>query len=347
MDFLGLLKRYPAGHKLSELEVSRQLRQKQRNRIKPHYQLSVVEMNSTYLEIVDKWFAWKGILTLLAIAIFAIFFGGIGVELLVSIVRTVAGVSLGTQGFSLWNDIAMLAVLVCPPVVAAYWLFKAECFAYTHYPIRFDRIRRMVHVFRKDGTVMSESWDKIFFTLGHMPAWDDWEVRGYVLGPNMDVKETFALSYVGSMEEADKDAMEGGSSDVDYVRAHWEFVRRYMEDGPQSVSDQVEFCMPVNRARETIRNGFHRVFANFAGAPIGVQVVVTPFLLLIGLARVIAMKTSKIPRWPDSLLSSCPIDCNDPYAIEGSIDGTRTAIYPAAARAADVGFKGSANSSME
>jgi hypothetical protein len=339
MDFLGLLKRYPAGHRVSESEVFRQLRQNQRHRVRPHYQLSVVEMNSTYLELVDKWFAWKGLLTLLSISIFAIFFGGIGVELVISIFATVRGASVGSQSFSLWNDVAMLTVLVCPPVLAAYWLAKAECFAYTHYPIRFDRVRRMVHVFRTDGTVMSESWDKIFFTLGHMPAWNDWEVRGYVLGSGMEVKETFALSYVGSMEEADKNSVGGDSSDADFVRAHWEFVRRYMEEGPQSVSDQIEFCMPVNNSRETIRNGFHRVFANFAGAPISVQLVMAPFLSLVGIARIIAMRTSRIPRWPDSLLSSCFIASGDPYAIEGAADGTRTAVYPAAALAEGVGFK--------
>jgi hypothetical protein len=35
----------------------------------------------------------------------------------------------------------------------------------------------------------------------------------------------------------------------DFVRAHWEFVRRYMEDGPEAVSSLVKFCMPIELQR--------------------------------------------------------------------------------------------------
>ncbi|MFS2005508.1 hypothetical protein ACEN9F_17930 [Duganella sp. CT11-25] len=62
MDFLGLVVRYPANRPLSDQERAHHLKQKQGLNIEPHYQLSVVKMNSTYLESVDKWFGsatWK------------------------------------------------------------------------------------------------------------------------------------------------------------------------------------------------------------------------------------------------------------------------------------------------
>jgi hypothetical protein len=71
-----------------------------------------------------------------------------------------------------------------------------ESFAFTHYPIRFNRKTRMVHLFRTNGTVVSVPWDRVFFTMGHMTQWNEWEVRGHVLKPDNDtIQETFALSF--------------------------------------------------------------------------------------------------------------------------------------------------------
>jgi hypothetical protein len=52
--------------------------------------------------------------------------------------------------------------------LALIWLLRKESFAYTHYPMRFNRKTRTVHVFRPNGTVLSVPWDQLYFTLGHM-----------------------------------------------------------------------------------------------------------------------------------------------------------------------------------
>lgn len=58
---------------MTEQDLAYQLHQKKRLDVRPRDQLSVIRMNSTYLESVDKWFGWKGLVSAIAIAIFLIF----------------------------------------------------------------------------------------------------------------------------------------------------------------------------------------------------------------------------------------------------------------------------------
>ena len=223
---------------------------------------------------------------------------------------------------------------------AATWLLRKESFAYTHYPMRFNRKDRMVHVFRPNGTVLSVPWNKIYFTLGHLPQWNEWEVRGHVMAPDkITVLETFALSYVGSLSAADVKPGNTNFSQQDYVRGHWEFIRRYMEDGPQAVSGQVQFCMPVAERHESFMVGVERVFANVAGANFVLYWILFPLCLVVSLCRFIAMRTSKIPQWPQDIEASSAIEDGDPYAIEGDAAGERVAIFPESARIAGVAFE--------
>jgi hypothetical protein len=328
LDFLGLIVPYPANRALNDQERAHHLKQKQRLNVEPHYQLSVIQMNSTYLESVDKWFAWKGVISALALTLLAIFAGTLGLISIRWLLEAGATTSDDT-GFLLANGLCMAAVFVCL-AWALIWLLRKESFAYTHYPMRFNRKTRMVHVFRPDGTVLSASWDQLYFTLGHMAQWNDWEVRAHVLDPDKStVRESFALSYVGSLSTA---------SDQDFVRAHWEFIRRYMEDGPQAVSDQVQFCMPVDGRRESFGVGMERVFANIAGASFPLYCLLFPFCLVVGWFRWIAMRTSEIPQWPADVEASGAIEPGDVYAIKGDASGERVAINPETAAAAGVAF---------
>lgn len=156
-----------------------------------------------------------------------------------------------------------------------------------------------------------------------MEQWNEWEVRGHVLGVDrVTVKETFALSVVDSIPTPAGGADQWRGTQNDSVSAHWEFVRRYMEDGPQAVSDQIQFCMPVAARKESAKGSFERMFANMSGAPIIAFIVMCPFLLLFSVGRVIAMRTSKIPVWPPEVFASSPIFDEDPYAITGKIEAS-------------------------
>jgi hypothetical protein len=342
MDFSGLIAKYPANRPLTEQERAHRLRQKQRLDLEPHYQLSVIQMNSTYLETVDKWFGWKGALSAVMFVIIGIFVGGCLGLVHTALTRAPGSRSPDDDFFIL----VAVGLMVLPLLALATWLLCKESFAYTHYPIRFNRKTRIVHVFRPDGSVLSVPWDEVFFTLGHLAQWNEWEIRGHVLKPDKaTVEESFALSYVGSLCAADVDPKCTQFSANDFVRAHWEFIRRFMEEGPQAVSTQVQFCMPIDGRRERARVSIERVFANIAGAPFLLYCLLFPVCAVVSFFRLIAMTTSKIPRWPKDIAATCVIAADDPYAMEGTVNGDRVAVFPEAARAAGVNFAAPARSS--
>lgn len=329
MDFMGLSRGYPVNRRLTETERALQLKQSARLNIEPRYQISVIRMNSNFLESVDKWFAWKGVLSGIALVILGMMLTLYIGMLHVTFTRHESAVH-AEKDFS----IMMMVTLMMLPVAAfAVWTLLKESFAYTHYPIRFDRKNRKVHVFRTNGSVVSVKWDEIFFTLGEVAYGSEWEVRGHILAQDKcTVLETFALSYAGSVSS--KSISSGGrsTSAADYVHAHWEFIRRYMEEGPQHLSDQVQFCMPVDGRREKASVSFERIFANVASAPSIFYWMSFPLCIVVSLFRIFAMRTSKIPGWPVEIEASCAVEPNDPYAIRGTDEGDRIAENPDAAR---------------
>jgi hypothetical protein len=339
MDFSGLVARFPTNRLLSAKEKAFHLKQKKQLNVEPHYQLSVIKMNSTFLEIVDKWYGWKGLVSMVAIFILSILSSTLG---MIAFEWLLEGIGLLPSdidpGILLANGAGM-AIIFFLFSWLVLWLLLKESFAYTHYPMRFDRKARTVHIFRTDGTVLSVSWEKIHFTVVNVAQWNDWEVRGHILDSDeITVRETFALSYSGSLNPADANPQTTEFSTADFVRAHWEFVRRYMEDGPQEVSSQVQFCMPVDKHREGFRVGAERVFSNFAAAPLVLYCLVFPFCVVVIIFRWLAMMTSKVPHWPDDIEASTKIENNDPYAIEATSTGERVAVFPEAAQAAGVRF---------
>ena len=339
MEYSGLVAKYRTNRTLTGQECSDQLRQTVQLNVEPHYQLSVIKLNSTYLESVDKWFAWKGALSVYTSIILLMFSAALGWMALLWFLEASGFLpSIESPTFSLANGIGTL-ILLCFIAWPCIWLLRKEAFSYTHFPIRFNRITRMVHVFRTNGTVLSVPWDQVYFTLGHMPPWNETEVRGHVLDVDkVTVLETFALSYVGVMGRTNAGPGNAPFASDDFVRAHWEFIRRYMEDGPQQLQGQVEFCMPVAAKRERFSVGAQRVFANIAGAPGGLFFMLVPWCGVVSLFRAFAMRTSKVPQWPKEIEAASAIAPDDPYAIEGDASGERVAVYPEAARMAGVAF---------
>ena len=325
MDFAGLIGKYSTQRAVTELELTHQLRQKQRLNVEPHYQLSVIKMNSTYLESVDKWYGSKGLLTTIAFFIFVIFIGFLGYGIASWMWDSIAGVGASageSENFILLNGGGMLVILVLPISLGAVWLLRKESFAYTHYPIRFNRKTRMVHVFRTNGSVLSTPWDDLFFTMKKVDSLHGfWNVLGHILATDgKTVIESFALSISET----------GSTSGLLMMQSHWEFIRRYMEEGPASVYDQVQFCLPISERRETLAFGLRRLtasssFPSLLMLPLKIgsmafDLVTVPF-------RYFAMRTRKIPVWPVNVERSCLIESGDRYAIEGDLIGNRIEIF--------------------
>ncbi|QYF91737.1 hypothetical protein KY495_13105 [Massilia sp. PAMC28688] len=337
MEFTGLIAKYPVNRPLAEQERALQLHQKQALHVEPHYQLSVIQMNSTFLESVDKWFGWKGATTIFSLVALAMIIGTCAPIAAMWLLEGLGVLPSRLDTATLLAGSAGMAVIATLCALIFGWTLCRESFACTHYPIRFNRKARLVHVFRLNGTVLTAGWDQIFFTMGHLPQWNEWEVRGHILAADkVTVLETFPLSYVG---EFDLQGVKAGRRlQQDFVRGHWEFIRRYMEDGPQAVSAQVQFCMPIDREKESLANSVERVFANIAGAPAALRWILWPWCLMVAIGRVFAMRTCKIPHFPADVEAVCRVDIDDPYAIRGDATGNRIPVFPAAAASAGVRF---------
>jgi hypothetical protein len=333
MDYAGLIGDFKVNRKLTDFEKKKHLIQKDALHLHPHYQLSVIKMNSTYLELVDKWYGDNGFLNFVSIAFLTLFLGlllPLGIEVTLTGLGYIPTTS--EEEHILGYGIFILAILI-PTIWMFFWIFKKESFAFTHYPTIFNRKSKMVHVFKTDGSVFSTPWDDIYFTLSQVDSANKFcNILGHVLSKDKSlILDTFSLSVSQTNSE-------GG---LNLLRCHWEFVRRYMEYGPESVSSQVQFCLPISTKKETLRFGINRLLANSSSdEPLGFPILFLSigFDLLSVPFRYIAMLTSKIPTWPPEIVVDCQIEVNDPYAIEGNPQGDRIAVYPDAANAAGIIF---------
>jgi hypothetical protein len=301
MEYSGLTGKYPVDRRITRQECDDQLHQKQHLDIEPAYQLSVIRMNSTYLELVDKYFGDKGSITTFMGSVFLIitvFFGAMFIAILMGISK------------SGWlSPLMMFLVMGLPGYFFLYKGAHYEAFAYTHYPIRFNRKTRMVHVFRLNGTVLSVPWDEVFFCMAALPQ-RSWEIQGHVMAPDgVTVRETFPLTVNST----------GALGREKVVRGFWELVRRYMEEGPEDAYHRVGICMDVADKYETAINGFHRMHVEGTGNIIA-YVLFAAFGIILLPGRYIAMRTSKIPQWPQEIEAVNVVEPNDPYFRDASMN---------------------------
>lgn len=322
MDFSGLVGSFPTNRPLTDLDRRYQLRQDVRLEIDPADQLSVIRLNSTFLETVDKWYELRGFTTAFAITVLLIFFPALGVLVVDYVLKALGKLPTRLGVNTLVGALVCFFICLCLIGWSTSLLLRKESFAHTHYPIRYNRATGMVHYFRRNGEIRSVPWRDVFFTVAYASSF--WGIRGHVLGDDkITVIDTFGVGPPGSITSQVPDPATGQYEFPDGVRAHWEFIRRYMEEGPEQAHQMVRFCMPVADRKETPRTAFKRVFANFAGDnPISL-ILVSPFCLWVILGRLFATATSKIPRWPAEIEAACAIDPNDPYAIRGDVDWHR------------------------
>ncbi|MDR3431141.1 MAG: hypothetical protein P4L95_04410 [Rouxiella aceris] len=307
MDCYGLFPKFKLNRKLNDDEKNYNLKQLNKIELEGNRLISdakVISMNSRYLEIVDKFYSSKGVSALIGISLFSMFlFASL------SIVYTIV-FDYGWSGIGISYPFLLLIVPFLGAIFFTLKILRTELFAWTHYPIRFDRNNRMVHFFRTDGTICSVPWDKIFFTSGlnHRKEFNkDYYISGHVLADdNETVIDTFCLPATGP----DREGLEG----------HWEFIRRYMEEGPESVVHAVKDCLPIAGKREGYQFGLIYLMVAFTGAPIILFPLIFTLSFIFSIPRYIAMVTSKIPVWPKNIEEQCAILENDPYAVDASIN---------------------------
>jgi hypothetical protein len=299
MKYASLIRNYKVNRPLTEWEVARHLPQDKYSGASPWTQSSVIRMNSTYLECVDRFFEWRGMA-----AAGGLFVVGFSIFVMANILI------ITIEDWAKWlaNDsgmpwVMLFGFLMFTPILIFSWryLLREELFRLTHWPMRFNRKNRMVYVTRFDGSVMAEPWDKLYFTLGDCGQ-DMRDVRAHRLAEDgVTVLETFALA---SFDTADSP----------HLLSQWEFIRQYMEAGPARLMDMIPLVMELAGRREPFLDGLARLRAGVVtkGGSF-VATLAMPILLVYAVGRWIASITSKIPRWPDEVEEACRIHPDDPY----------------------------------
>ena len=305
MEYTGLINQYKVNRPLTEEERRNRLDPAKRFDVSPNYFSSTIRMNSRYLEVADKYYGWKGALTFVMTVLTLICLFITWVAASIFFVDGLMGSADDRAANLVFGGVPLLMGIAM--IIALLWLIFRECFRLTHYPIRLQRDLRMVHVFRLDGTVFSVSWDKVFFTLGrgNRPfGIQTWDVRGHVLDDDgVTVVETFCFALAWP--------------DIAEVQRYWEYVRRYMEEGPEAIAPDTLAYLPIADRRETWGFGLLRLALNLPGQT-SAQLILAPAFLLFSIGRWFAMRTCKIPVWPKHIEEACVVDAGDPFAKDAS-----------------------------
>ncbi|WIX32466.1 hypothetical protein QO259_16895 [Salinicola sp. JS01] len=260
--------------------------------------LSVIRINSTYLELVDRWYADKG---------HAVVYGVIGAAPAFAIAIMSINAIPDVKGGVATSLIAATVLLMAVFCFAFLYLVHFEAFRKTHYPIRLNRKNRMVYAFKPNGDIVRASWDDLFVCKDshYVPLMGRrfHDIRAHILDEDgLTIRETFTLGYPYFGDE-------------DRLPPLWEYIRGYMEggNGVERSYEATKLCMPVGERREGIYFGIVRGFGIAAFSPFIAQTLMSPIWAVITWGRMIAMYTSRVPRWPQEIEQECKVDDDDSW----------------------------------
>jgi len=181
-----------------------------------------------------------------------------------------------------------------------YAILSKDFFTSTHYPIRFNRKTRMVHFHLGNKTgVVTVPWDEGFFHIGRgMRETFLNDIRCHVMDGDV-VKQTFAIGHYYDDERV--------------VRALWEFIRRYMEGGPDATGLPPQQRYISLSMRPSLFNCYSIVIASAGTSPL-IGWALMPLLAPLILCRWLVLNTCSVPRWPEEIERASEIAADDPHA---------------------------------
>ena len=139
MDYTGLDYRgrldfkdaYKINRPIKDDEKHSALPKKTASGLLPLSWFSILKINSTYLEVVDRWYLPKGIGNAFGIIIFLLFFG-----MFISNILTIPEL----KNFYDWLITLATSLLFFSGSFFVALMLGREVFRLTHYPIRFNRL---------------------------------------------------------------------------------------------------------------------------------------------------------------------------------------------------------------
>lgn len=254
---------------------------------------TVIRMNSTYIEVVDKFYPTKGTICSMMMCMLLLMLAGIAYVLWGMVFSPAHR-----------NDLALGLFLCILSASLSYFFFwrilKKDWFRKTHYPVRFNRQTQMVHVYQVSGEVLSIPWWDIYFTINEQQPFSC--IVGHVLAEGEDtVLNTFSFGYSGFKETLD---------------SYWEFIRCYMEeDVIDELADVVVLCPPIENRREGYIFGLQNMMKIGSRLEWPMALIMSPMNFIESIGRYIAMQTSKIPQWSQDVLDACQVASDDPINV--------------------------------
>ncbi|HGM7334996.1 TPA: DUF6708 domain-containing protein [Stenotrophomonas maltophilia] len=282
-QFAGwLAQRYRNNRFLTGYEVAADVRNFDASALMP-LDKGVVYLGDNCIEYIDRHFLYRG---------WAVMWGFVVISLVLLFVSAIAHatVTMQAEGKSVSPEmavtVAVLGVLLLGLVAFVYWmLLGRDIFRHQYYPIRFDRTTQQVHVFTGGRSkVISAAWSDVRFIIGRdKPAGPGedytYDLRGLVMRGDQ-VVHTFA---VGS---------DCGSNPA-VVLAHWEMIRRFMEEGRSALP------FPPLQLYTSVVPSFRNAFIiHVSSAGAGLMWIALPLTLPWALFRFLAMKLCRKPVWP-------------------------------------------------
>lgn len=286
-QFAGWLgQRYRNNRSLTDYEIAADVRRFDSSGVMPLDQ-GIVYLDDEYIEYVDRHFLYRGWGAMWGCVI-------LGLVLVFVLAFVYATLAMHAEGKSISSEmtitVGVLSVLMLGFAAFTYrMLLGRDIFRYQYYPIRFDRRERKVHIFAGGRRgVISVPWSSVNFVIGRdKPLGPDegatYDLRGLVMKGDR-VVHTFA---VGS----------DSGSNPGITLAHWEMIRRFMEDGRSALPfPPLQLYTSV---APTLRNAFI-IHVSSAGA--GLMWIALPITLPWALFRFLTMKLCRKPVWPAAVV---------------------------------------------
>lgn len=296
--YSGWMRSFPTDRFLSAQESASRFDPRIAEDVAPDERASLVHFNSTYIDLIDRRFRLRGMVstTMVLLGTLALFLFGFFL-LFTLVIPNLEG------DFWDWVMYAMVGVCVVgAPLLFWHTTLRYEFFTYVWYPTRFNRRNRTVYFFTggEEGAV-SVPWDEAVFYIGHGTSQAFLrDLRCSILEDRV-IKRTFAVGHYFDDEQK--------------IRGIWEFIRRYMEQGPAEVVDTIEGRQMNLSVTPSWRNCYLFVVASLGPSLLGARFILMPLLLPLVLCRWLVLRSCRAPVWPQWVEDECAIDANDPLRL--------------------------------
>lgn len=297
--YSGWYTRFPLDRPLTDDERRQAFRRAAEPQVEPDDRAALIHFNSTYADFIDRRFRLRGglgaDLGLFALAV------GLGVTAFAWIENINRGGDGWTSEEQRYLIMSLFTVGMLSMIFFVLYMLLKDFFTYTHYPIRYNRKTRKIHVFRHNGPggVLTVPWEQGYFHLGRGIRNEyALDMRCHVLDGDT-VKDTFATGGIFVTEGA--------------VHQLWQFIRTYMEEGPAALGRGHFISMTP---ATSLRNCFHMaaLYLNIGSMPL--LLALSPLVGLVTLTRWLVMKTSRRPVWPPDIEAESAIEPGDPHVLK-------------------------------